>query len=776
MRLFSILALMTCLPALAAPFDLCREASRKLLSASAQRHFLAADFLPHMFGELHRLVYKNRATVTNVEVNDLMLQRNDDGQTPRVVGLFEVAKTFDIQVAHLFEHVGNLESHINFSRLAQKLPFDKKQRDYIFERVRFSLSNVIDETLKTRDISLGVLALQTGINAKIFHAVMDSKGLPRLRLLLKILIELNVDVIDFFKRVETGLDLESVISSDFSESMGELVSQIDYQLEEILRGVSGEKGSDIEKFKSRIYFGLYRNRRSKEKASNSRKLTLEKILQTARMLGMEPSDVLQYSANLKLHARLEGVENRTLLSKEATSTLLEKIHRNLNNMIEESGMEIKELAAAIKLPDHRLKREVVGSIGGNLHYSTLEKILGVLDSDIIRFFEELEWSGKFDVHAPALASLKDTGKVLDTSMGERISRIREMLPFKAYKFDAVVAGRALLNEDLAQIDVHFKTLYKVSRVVNISLSDLVSERPVEGLFDPGQYSRYSKIEKIPGEDVERAKELLSHLIFSEFKRQNQVDGLSITDLAIKSHFFGDQIRKILLGGIPVYSNLRRIVEDGLGIPMPRFLKDFETKLDSFKHISKATKEDLVGLDGMNLNPGIAAKVKRVWERTDRMMSFLFSIKVDAKSLEEALGMRIFRRKNSKVRDQHHIQISATIKFCHLLGISMREFFGEKDFSELVKNKNQLNFEHLSNQQILQRVAEIKRNVDKRREELNISINDLGIMLGTFNDGEMKKSLSNQSVISFPWQKYFQLTEILAREGEDDFFLLDEIDL
>ena len=784
MKLLSIVALMACLSTFAVSFDPCRDASRKLLSASAQKYFLAADSLPDMFGEIHSLVYRNRATVNNVEVNDILLQRNDKGRNPGVVDLFEVARTFEIQVSGLFEHVGNLESHIDVSKIAQRRPFSREQRMHILVRVNFLLSDLIDETLSTRDISLEKLALQTGINVRVFHAVMDGKGLPRLHIFLKMLIELDANVVDFFKRAETGLDLVPVTSevSIFKEGTDELISQIDHQLEDILKGIRGERGSDVEKFKSRIYFGLYRSRRNKEKASNSRKLTLEKILQTARMLGIKPSDVLQYSENLKSHARLEGIESRTLLSSQAIEELLEHVHKSLKNMIEESGMGIKELAAAMKISEYFLKKEVVGQRGRNLHYSTLEKVLEVLNSDVIRFFEELEWSGKFDVHAPALASLKEVKEGLvdqgERPMGVRISQIREMLLpfFPAYKLDEAMARNVDgIGTNLTQRDVHFKTLYKASRVANISLSDVVSDRPVETLFDASQYSRHLKIEKIPAEEVKRAEQFLAYLLFNEFRRQHDENNLALDEFAARSRLFINHINSAFSGARLKYSVLRQIVERGLNTPLPLFLEGFEAKLQSFEHIPRVTRKMLSELKGLS-NPKAIAKAERVRERIDQMIKFFHLLKVESKSLEEAMVFRFRNYKNFKEKNASDIKIYTVIRFCHFLGINFRDFFGQKSFTELVKGKKQFNFERLPDEKILQIVGKIKHNVDKRREELNLSVSDLEILLGAKERGYFENFLLNESVRFFPWHRYFQLAEILAREGEDDFFLLDGIEL
>ena len=88
---------------------------------------------------------------------------------------------------------------------------------------------------------------------------------------------------------------------------------------------------------------------------------------------------------------------------------------------------------------------------------------------------------------------------------------------------------------------------------------MVGERPIEILFDLHRF----KVEKIPKEEIERAKQFLKHLISSEADRQKIKNG---------------HIRKSSSKSVPLYSNLRQIIEDDLNIPLTHFLEDFETRL------------------------------------------------------------------------------------------------------------------------------------------------------------------------------------------------------
>ena len=174
------------------------------------------------------------------------------------------------------------------------------------------------------------------------------------------------------------------------------------------------------------------------------------------MLGIEPSDVLKHSEDLKSHARLEGIEKRTLLSDRAIGELLEDVRKKLKDMVEESGMEMEELAIAAKLNREVVSKMISGQRVQNLRYSNLEKILQVLNSDTIHFFEEIEQGGKFNIHAEDLSFLKmaKQGPVSIQRMRARISKIREMmLPFYSpSQFDWIIFG----NRKIVPRDISFR--------------------------------------------------------------------------------------------------------------------------------------------------------------------------------------------------------------------------------------------------------------------------------------------------------------------------------
>ncbi len=773
--------------------EVCSDSSRAVLAS--QKHFIESSFLPNLFRELIDIVQVNKIKIRNTKAEDIILQWDDDARNPHVVNLFEVANVFDVNVSDLFKHYGNLESFIDPLKVATtKSPLTPKKRYRITERIHLHLSGLISETLLKKKITLKELAFQTNIKFEDFHRITIHKGIPRLFSLLQILVRLDADVVDFFRRIDTG-SRELPFPRNFSikskkvpisrkigkgrvienYSIG-VYDEINRELKEIFESMERKKfSSDALRFRRMIYERhykvLYRDKQNIRRKLHS---SLTHILQTARMLKMHPSALLKHVGDLKSHAHWDGIGTRTFLSDEKIEELFGHIHRNLLEMFRQSEMTMEELAKTTQFTsDYLIKVIERGLIRPN--FSILEHILRVLDSDTIHFFEKLESMGILDVHAVNASSFLGQRKTLfgniqadNDFMGKRMLEIKQIL-LSTYSYKEL--QKAAIVPIYSNSDTYFKRLYRFSRVSNMSLSDLISERPIKTLIDP----RHAKVERVPNEEIEKAKKLLSYLLLNETRRQRDISDLTITGLAIKSHLHVSLVRRYLSGHLmPSYANLRKIVENGLGIPLPHFLENFEARLKLFKHTSPASiKKTLLELEGLYLSKNVKTRMKELQERIDKVVEFFKSNNISLEKIYGLAGIRI--RLGERKEDMLQGQVQAVIKYCHFLGISFRDFLGRRDFSELV-NVNNLNFERLSDEQIRLAVRAIKRNIDQRRETLNISIGDLEIMLGASEMHNFENYLLNESSVSFPWYRYFQLTEILAREGEDDFFLLDGIDI
>ncbi len=768
----------------------CNDNAMAVLSPSSpnQQHFIERGFLPKLYSELIEIVRINKIKIENEEVKKILLQWDNDARNPRIVNLFKIANFFGVSVSDLFKHYGKLGDFIDpASVVNQKKLLTPEKEGRISERIHLHLSGLINETLLKKNLTLKKLAFQTGIKIAVFDHITIKARLPRLPSLLHILVRLDADVVDFFRRVESSLEQEQLPryfrknagsshtqherSLELEEYTVKLIDTIRRGIKEILEDMSKQdRNSNIIRFKNKFaQYDYDENRRLKRK-SKRRIFRLEQIFQTARMLGIYPSEVLKYAEDLKLHANLADIKTKTLLSDEKILKLSNSVREGLSAVLKKSGIKREELAEASQLSLRYL--EDIGT-RKNPSFSSLESILRALGSDTIRFFEELELSGKLNLEEINLSSANTEieSELSNQTMGARISQIREILPISSYRFNQIVFSRSNSTMDLPQRDVLFKTLYKTSRFANLSLSNLTSAHPIETLLDLPM----KKIEKIPHEEVKRAEKVLIHLLLSEARRQRDVHGLTVMGLAIRSHLRMRYIRKVLSGEIiPKYSKLHQIVEKGMGIPISHFFEDFEEKLKSFDRIPFAPKRIALELEGLYFSKRIKTQMKKLQERFDLALEFVKSSNTTWEELNISTGIQFRFYKKKKNLD--YFQVSTIIKFCHFFGISMRDFLGKRNFSELTTRKK-FNFERLPKDRLLGLVANIKRKAGERRKSLDISMRDLEILIGAPPvEKELVNSLFSESVLEFSWYRYFQLAEIFSRKSEDDFFLLDGTDL
>ncbi len=749
--------------------EVCHENARVILSPplQGQQHFMEDDFLSKLFDEFIEIALVNKISFNNEKISHIVFQWDDDSRNLHIIDLFEVSNIFGVKVSDFFEHADNLKDHIapfGISTEGKMLSPEKKKK--ILEQVHLHLSGLINNELRKKNVSLDKLAFQKGITPRVLRDIVVGMKLPRLPLLLKILGRMDANIVDFFKFIETGLNPKPVARlfkkvkkphlrriGQIEAHTSQLLDKINAQLKDILKDIKTKQDSDIVQQENDI--------------KKRRVLKLSKIFQTARILGMSPSGILKHFENLKLHAELAGIETRTLLDKGEIEELSRLVQKNLVDMFEKTGMEIEELAVATQINERYIKtllkqQESIPS------YSTLEGILQALGSDAIHFFEKLESTENFSVHSvkvPFSLVPQEKNKWHGRPMSERIFKIRKLLLSYSSEFELnslMVKDVDNKNKHLTQKNLHFKTVYKSSRVANIPLSRLADENFVETLVDPSK----ARFEYISREETLKAEKLLVHLVLNEMRRQKDIYGLTVTGLAIKSGVFVRQVRSFLLGEfIPYYSTLHQIVEKGLGIPTPHLLENFESKLKSFDHIPFASKEILSELEGLYLSKRVKTNLEWVGKRIKQAKEFLKASKIPVKKSLASKGIKSV---------YVYGQMQMVISFSHLFGISLKDFLGTRDFSEMVK-PHRIVFTHLSEERILQEVSIIKKNVEKRRLILNISTRDLKIKLGAVTENNMK-TLFNESSTFFPLHRYFQLAEILTREGEDDLFLLDGVNL
>ncbi len=753
-----------CLPVLATSPQMCQSEMKKLFSISSQENFLSK-----IYDEVLSIIRDNQIYITNNKVRDILLQWDKNARKPRIMRLFEVANILGVKVSDLFAHAGNLKAHIIPSQIGANGPdLTLEKERQIFERTHLFLSGLINHYLLKKNLSLEGLAQQTGIGLEVFHSILKGMDLPFLSSFLSMLVKLDVDMVIFFKNVEEGVQKPKHFGpvktfddqsypwnrGEIEEDTKKLFIQINNDLWDIVKDINSNSNSGILRLKNALH--AYKNRFKDMKKS---RLVLSKVLQTAHILGINPSEVLKYAGNLKSHVKWSGLRSRDLLTQEEMNILTGKILQHLIDAIYSSEKTLEELSKTTEMPlsyfqSLEWQRRVP-------RISIMERILRALGSNCIQFFEQLESQGKIKISNVRLETptflwgewaRKD--EAWSRFIGGRVSEIQEIIrPMTtARKLRTLIANKVHSNtgKDFTQRKLDFLTLYKFSRVAGITLSELVGKRPIKNLIDPKRV----RIERIPDEEIENAKRLLTHLLLSEAVVQKNISGLTLTGLATKAHVKPKVARMFLLGrNTPSSPMLRRLVEGGLEVPLGHFLLNFETKLKAFKHIPFGNPRILVSeLKGPYLSEKAENGLNHVQLRLNLAREFLKSLKL---SVSSPIGRR-----------HGFNQVHTVIRFSRFFGISVKDFLGHKNFAELV-DTDKLNFEGLSKEQIKQIIAPIKEKIEERRTALGLPISDFTIMMG--------ESELFQGAFSLTWAKYFHAAEILAREGEDDLFLLDDLD-
>ena len=96
---------------------------------------------------------------------------------------------------------------------------------------------------------------------------------------------------------------------------------------------------------------------------------------------------------------------------------------------------------------------------------------------------------------------------------------------------------------------------------------------------------------------------------------------------------------------------------------------------------------MLELEGLYLSQRVVANSESARERIQQAMEFLKHSKIYLSEIEKFVGIQIRPSRNNN--ENKYGQIYTVIKFCHFLGIKIRDFLGSRDFSELA-TREQLN--------------------------------------------------------------------------------------
>ncbi len=732
-----------------------------------------------LFIELQEIIYINKITLEDRDMRGVVYQWEAKDENPSTATMVNIGHFFGVDISFFLEHTGQLKDRIDLSKMHNKKPLSREERRPLLKGIHRRLLGHINDSLKKNHLTIEDLASRIGVHPKLLRGIIRNRGIPRFLTLVKILEKLDINIILFFKQVKNktkrvplkqiSKKTKSIVLKQDKKRTKSIFDLLFNDIWEIFKEIDDKSlGHDALRFKHAIYF-----QNTRANSDDIQKRYLSNLIKVAHVFDIKPSEVVRYANHFKSFIQSKKTtdfKSNTLLSNEQKNEFLIKIQRTLAEIFHQQNIDLDRLAN-----ETRLNRDyIVSIVQTQKHmpsYYVLERILKVLGTDMISFLQYVESSGNFYSRFAALKTQESISKShhdqrklkIVRFMGTRIGTVME-------KIEAITDQNTITrlitrkdhtrsNTDISERDFSFKVLYKTSRVSNITLADLVSERPINELLN----IQSIVLETVPPEDTRKAENVLSLLLFEEMKKQS----LSIHELSIKSRSFTRAIERFLLGrNIPNYLSLHRIIEEGLGLSLETFFKNFEEK---FQRLNKVSMMDLP-LPQEFYRPYMSKKVKAdldfLKKRFFKAIEFLKSSGVPLKKLRESTEIHIPPKKLQQWEGYGYIP--TYVKFSHFLGITLNDFLGPKDFSQLT-NLNKLNFERIPKENINSIQEIIRENIHKARKASGISENDVQTMMGAYDSQKLIHVLRGPSSLSF--RHFFQLSEITVPKG--DYFLLLE---
>ena len=747
-------------PPMAFGQEFCRPAVSSLIQGplpdkNAPLTNISSKYLVDIFFELQEIIYTNKITIDNEELVSFLYDYSGKDTNPFISTIARVAHIFNVDIWFLLENKGRLKNLIDLSKIkTSERPSDidsmKIFLKTIHERLLFEFGRITDKSI-THPNGIKELSSYLEVTPNIIHSIVHKKAVPRFFTLIQILSKLHIDPIAFFKQ-------NAIISNH-------ILYKITDQLWTFFKGSDNKSlSADALKAKNIIYQQNY----TKYKIKTDRK-PIKYIFQTAYFFNIKPSELIQHALKEKLNSfilsrnpnPLSGsflsTDQMNKLMKFTTSFLLEKMSQQ--NF---SKRQLEELGI------HRNKRENM-----LITSNRLNSILKELGSHLTEFFRQLESTKEFNKFYNSIPQREalisaDYQPEEFYQLGKRIDSIADTIeslaPSKEYLEKILTTKKNTKTKaPHYQRNLSFKTIYKVSRIANIPLNDLVSSRPIEDLIN----SRLIIIEKVPEEDIARAKEILRLTVLEEMLNRS----ISIDEMTFKSRVLGREIRRFLTNEMtPSYFSLRKIIEQGFEIPLEDFFKNVEERFKTLPQSTNTMEHYILPkeLHTPYISKEAQENLNFIKKRFQQFVQFIQTVKVSNVSLRK-IGIKLMPSELPRDGELHQVQLSLALKISRLLRISIQDFFSKKDFSLLV-DVNNLHFSALTQKEKDHFFETIKENIFKKQRELNLSERDIKIMMSTRYNGDYGHIFHGPTALSF--LQFFKIAHILSLDNNYLLLLKD----
>ena len=755
----------------------CRVLADPLFGVPAPIEATDPNFLPGIFSQLGEIAYDHRITVDNTDMRNAFRANTSEAHRPGIQLVWESADYFGTDIASLLKHAKDLKSHILPSQIKNGLPpaadHTLRKRLYML-LVHRALKKKIVHKLYEERIPREELIKKMGIPNRIITILLKKRALPRFPTTIRMVVGLDEDVIDFFRRVEIEASsrhiqtygrrtspqpkLQPKMDGRISPIIGTVVEEA---LEVFQHFHKGNASPEVVRFRNLLYDNKWKNQ-----TLGYENKSLASVIQMAHFMGMVPSEMIRYAGELKSRIRLDGIQSRYFLSKEQMIGILEAAISSLRETIEQAAMEPEDIAHKTGLSSDYIKdivyRHKVPS------YDVLDKILIALNSDIVTYFQRVESSERFRLHyysPPEKPRVdrrkKESSQFIGRRMIEVQSAMRSIIEVKTME-KILYNGRhrhSNRTKEITEQDPLFKTIYGYARLAGVPLAAFVGRRPLKAMIS----IHTANVEKVSTEEIRQAKQYLGHLILMQAIGQNK----PLQEVAIRSRLTVRRLQYYLEGKqTPTYEVLRRLVEDGFGTTLEAFLENFEEGMRRFDPQSARLHTLPPRLYEPYLSEKVQGNIEFIRRRFYQTIDILRASGVSFLRLRKQTGLQL--SSTNLQEGTKHSSIEIAIKLVHFAGITLKDFADPtKDLARLI-DPSGFSQVPLSREDTKKALMAIKDDLGQARARVGLSEAEVNTMMGAYEPNKFSYIFRGQS--SLVWLRFFQAAEAIAPDDDPSALL------
>ena len=158
--------------------------------------------LRNLFRELQEIIYVNKITLENPNIRAAVYQWEAKDENPSIATMVDIGHFFGVNISFLLEHTGRLKDSIDLSRVNKHdYLLSREERNSLLKKIHRRLLRHINAFLE-KNLTEEGLDSHLNIHPRLLQEIVKNGGIPRFLTLVKILENLDIDVILFLKQVD----------------------------------------------------------------------------------------------------------------------------------------------------------------------------------------------------------------------------------------------------------------------------------------------------------------------------------------------------------------------------------------------------------------------------------------------------------------------------------------------------------------------------------------------------------------------------------------------